>query len=61
MCVRPRTPFTGGAVMHTGAAAGPERRRRGSEAKIKSEVMTAGRAKSIGRIWFVFVSTLFEN
>lgn len=59
-----RTPLTGGAEAHNGTPDGTtERPTRGSrqrEARLKSEVNRAGRAKKNTALPVCFVSTLFE-
>jgi len=43
-CTNTRTPFTGGAVMHTGASDGTKRRRGGKEVGKIQRLSIAGRA-----------------
>ena len=52
-----RTPLTGGAEMHQ---RGAKRATRQRDARLKTEIIQAGRAKKLRRISVNFVSTLFE-
>ena len=52
-----RTPLTGGANKHQ---RGAKRATRQRDARLKSEVIEAGRAKEVRAHTVIFVSTLFE-
>lgn len=53
MATKPRTPFTGGAVMHRRGARRATLETAGNETQEKTEIIQAGRARKLGRILLV--------